>query len=56
VFSFWLVVDSISSKQPVRVGSVFQILGMIRKQEGRKVNVEAVLNGGGSGTVMVVPW
>jgi hypothetical protein len=47
-------VDSISLKQPVRVGSVFQIVRMIRKQEGRHVYVEVVLDGGGSGTVMVL--
>jgi hypothetical protein len=30
-------------KQPVRVGSVFQIVRMIRKQERRNVYVEVVL-------------
>jgi acyl-coenzyme A thioesterase PaaI-like protein len=41
---------NVALKKPVRVGSVLRIVGKISKQEGRKVYVEAVLDGGGSGS------
>lgn len=37
---------NVALKKPVPVGSILRIVGSIRKQEGRKVHVEAVLDNG----------
>jgi predicted thioesterase len=44
---------NVSLKKPVTVGSVLRIHGRIKKKEGRKVHVEAVLDDGGETDAVV---
>jgi acyl-coenzyme A thioesterase PaaI-like protein len=44
---------NVSLKKPVKVGSVLRIHGRIRKKEGRKVHVEAVLDDGAANDPVV---